>query len=254
MRLLAAYRAARDALVERLRVELEADARFTAAWLYGSLGRGDGDELSDIDLVVVVEQGFVAQICKRPWETGGQTTPERLRLFCQFGEPILIHENHQNAKPGGSFSFVRYRAGGVMVDWSLRPQMGAARAADTLLLFDKVGIALLPEQGDGPPARDEGKIAERAAFFWMMAGVTAKYLLRGDKAFVISWLVRLVDIVEEVEWMNGCAAPAEGVEGVLTGGAPLALILRGLCARMVDCAQGNAAVREQVEAWIDLAG
>lgn len=251
MDLLTSYRAARDALVERLRVELGADRRFAAAWLYGSLGRGDGDDLSDIDLALVVEDDAAAALCARPWEMGGQTTPERLRLFCQFGEPILIHENHQNAKAGGSFSFVRYREAGVMVDWSLRPREDAARAADTLLLFDKIGIPLLPEQGGGPPARDEFKIAERAAFFWMMAGITAKYLLRGDTAFVLPWLVKLVDIVEEVEWLDQFE-PASG--SIPAPGESQARTLRGLCARAAACAPVDAAVRAQIEGWIDLAG
>jgi predicted nucleotidyltransferase len=41
----AAYRAEREALLARIVGLLEADKRVTAAWLFGSLGRGDADEL-----------------------------------------------------------------------------------------------------------------------------------------------------------------------------------------------------------------
>ena len=38
------HASARDALIERLTLGLAADDRIAAAWLGGSLGRGDGDD------------------------------------------------------------------------------------------------------------------------------------------------------------------------------------------------------------------
>ena len=47
----AAERAAWLAAVTPL---LDSDPRITAAWLFGSLGRGDSHELSDLDLFIIV--------------------------------------------------------------------------------------------------------------------------------------------------------------------------------------------------------
>ena len=44
--------AERDALLARAVERLQADARVGAAWLFGSLGRGEEDALSDLDLWV----------------------------------------------------------------------------------------------------------------------------------------------------------------------------------------------------------
>ena len=42
----------------------------------------------------------------------------------------------------------------------------------------------------------------------MMASVTAKYIYRQDQTFVIAWLGRLVEMVEEVEERSGREKPA----------------------------------------------
>src|SRR5512140_2802712 len=95
---------ARDALCKRIETVLKADDRFVAAWLIGSLGRHSGDELSDIDLFVAVNEQIFATFCSQPWITAGRTTEERFALFAQFGEPVIIHENHRNAPDGGTFT------------------------------------------------------------------------------------------------------------------------------------------------------
>lgn len=53
-----------DALVETLR----ADERVVAAWLGGSIARGDDDALSDVDLHVVIADAAAAELCARPWQ------------------------------------------------------------------------------------------------------------------------------------------------------------------------------------------
>ncbi len=44
------YEAERAALLETIVQHARADARVVAGWLFGSLGRGDGDALSDLDV------------------------------------------------------------------------------------------------------------------------------------------------------------------------------------------------------------
>ena len=52
--------AAQTALIERLRAVLTADERIESAWLSGSLGKGAGDEWSDVDVTCVVAEEDIA--------------------------------------------------------------------------------------------------------------------------------------------------------------------------------------------------
>jgi hypothetical protein len=193
------YAARREAFLAQIVEVLSADPRFVAGWLTGSFGRNEQDVLSDIDLTLVVADGYGDSLCARPWQVGGQTTSERYQLFCQFGEPAVIHENHNNAPAGGTFTFVLYAESAVMVDWTLRPESESQRPMDSLLLWDRCGIPVEASLGIGTLAERAQEASEMLAFFWMMAAVTAKYLIRGDGLFVNQWLETLTKLVYEVE-------------------------------------------------------
>jgi hypothetical protein len=87
----------REDLLSRIITALKNDHRFVAAWLTGSYGRGEQNEMSDIDIRVVVADEYSESLCARPWPHGGHTTDERLALFSQFGTPAVIYEAHGNA-------------------------------------------------------------------------------------------------------------------------------------------------------------
>jgi hypothetical protein len=196
---LAAYSAAREELLLRIHRHLEGDPRFVAAWLGGSYGRGEQDAVSDLDLFVVVQDVFAFPLCRRQAAKASGTTPERLALFQQFGEIANIHENHSNAPLNGSFSSVLYRDPPVIVDWVLLPQTGAARPPATHLLFDRAGIPISGSNDTG----DTNQLAEGTAFFWMMAAVTAKYIVRGKAERAQELLAFVEDITGEVEKLSG---------------------------------------------------
>lgn len=61
----AMYRIHRDALLQHMLAVLRADERFVAAWLTGSLARGEGDDLSDLDLSVVVADAYTTRLTRR---------------------------------------------------------------------------------------------------------------------------------------------------------------------------------------------
>jgi hypothetical protein len=185
------YTAIRAGLIARIRRDLAGDPRFLAAWLAGSFGRGEEDSFSDLDLHLVVADPQAATLCARPRMAGAGTTPERLALFGRFGKPALVHENNHNAPPGGTFTFVLYAGSALMVDWVLVPAAGARRPAETVLLFDHAGIPALPAPAPEAPAERAEKAAEQLAFFWMMAAITAKYLLRRDGGMV-QWLLEML--------------------------------------------------------------
>lgn len=194
-----AYQREREKLLAQVTTVLAGDERFAAAWLTGSYARNEADAFSDLDLTVVVTEPYTETLCARPWQKAAQTTPERLALFRQFGEPAVIHENNHNAPEGGTFTFVLYQTTALVVDWTLLPEQQATRPRSSLLLFDKTDIPLDPLPAPVSLAERAASASEIVGFFWMMAAVTAKYLARRDAVFVITWLEVLQELVAEVE-------------------------------------------------------
>jgi len=192
------YRQNRDALLAKIVTELSNDKRFVAAWLTGSYGRNDADEVSDLDLRLVVADPYREALCTRREQVSHQTTDERFMLFSKFGTPALIHENNNNAPEGGTFTFVLYADSALMIDWILIPLSRAKRDHPSRLLFDKVNIPVsFPEPEEVEQSRKF--VAEQWAFFWMMTAITIKYTLRGDHVFVTHWLEELHGISLEIE-------------------------------------------------------
>ena len=161
------YRQNRDALLAKIVTELSNDERFVAAWLAGSYGRNDSDEVSDLDLRLVVAEPYNEVLCQRHEQVSHRTTRERFELFSRFGNPALIHENNNNAPEGGTFTFVLYVGSAVMIDWILIPLSRAKRMHPSRLLFDKVSIPVSPPE---PEDKEQSRkfVAEQWAFFWMM--------------------------------------------------------------------------------------
>ena len=193
---LQAYGQSREALLTRIAAELSSDERIVAAWLTGSYARGNADDVSDLDIKVVVAGPYSELLCARHAQVSHDTTPERLQLFSRFGRPALIHENNHNAPEGGTFTFILYADSALMVDWVMVPQDKTERPFESLLLFDK---ASMPVSSPVAPEESRIAVAEQWAFFWMMSAVTIKYIIRGDLVFVQSWLEQLHGLVREIE-------------------------------------------------------
>jgi hypothetical protein len=196
---LQAYRQSRDELLTRIVTDLSSDERFVAAWLTGSHGRNESDEVSDLDIKIVVAQPHSETLCARLDQVSPETAQDRFELFSKFGKPALIHENNNNAPENGTFTFVLYAGSAAMIDWVLMPQWKAERPLQSLLLFDKGGIPV-----SSPPAPEELEesrktVAEQWAFFWMMTAITMKYIIREDDVYVIHWLENLHRIMQDIE-------------------------------------------------------
>ncbi len=211
----AAYAAARQALLDRIVATLSADERFVAGWLVGSFGRGQGDAVSDLDLTLVVTDAQRDALCARPWMVGAGTTARRLAVLQLFGEPAVIHENHHNAPPGGTFTFTLYAGSALMVDWVFVPLSDARRPPQARVLFSQAPI---PPLEPASPATQPQRIdlaSERVSFFWMMAAVAAKYRARGDLVNFYVTLATLHRLVAEI------AALVSGAPGPAPGAPPL---------------------------------
>jgi predicted nucleotidyltransferase len=193
------YRQSREVLLTSIITELSGDERCVAAWLTGSYARNDADEVSDLDIRVVIAEPYSEILCARLEQVSHTTTPERLVLFSKFGKPALIHENNNNAPEGGTFTFVLYSDSALMVDWTLLPPKNAERPVQSVLLFDKVNIPVSPPPEPEELEQSRKYVAEQWAFFWMMTTITIKYIIRNDGVFAVEWIEHLHQLVHEIE-------------------------------------------------------
>ncbi len=194
------HAAQRDAMLEQVILFLQNDQRFVAAWLTGSFGTNTADAMSDLDLTIVVANHVSAELCERSTIVQAGTNHARLALVRRFGNPVVIHENHYNAPNHATFTAVLYDSG-MMIDWILMPHHAAQRPHDSRLLFEKATIPSLE------PPRSNAQLdhmREQEAFFWMMAAITAKYIIRHDSVFVTQWLEHLTRIKDKFQqYHNG---------------------------------------------------
>jgi predicted nucleotidyltransferase len=164
----------RDQLVAQAKQHLTEDMRVAAAWLFGSLGRGDADELSDIDLFTVIED-----------EHHPALIGDRYAYMAQLAEPLLILEAPQNWPPGGVYNMALYPGvdGPHQVDWYWVRRSVAAIPAETRLFFDRVNLPRLasPTRFDYapvPPRPAEEIATQDVNMFWVMLLIAAKYVVR----------------------------------------------------------------------------
>ena len=170
---LRARRAERDALMGRLTKLIEGDDRIAAAWLFGSVGRGDADDLSDLDLRVVVRDEHIDEVCAGRKAYAGQA-----------GEAVLVQEAPQNRPAGGAFLLTLYAGefGPQEVDWTWEPLSGACLWPRTRILLNRAGLSRIGEMPWGYQPKPECSALEQAVRrvndFWAMLLIVAKYAAR----------------------------------------------------------------------------
>jgi len=127
-----------------------------AAWLFGSIGSGLADYLSDIDIFVVVADDHFEEVASTQ------------KQFVTIPDTAMVTISApQNAPPEGAYLSVVYDTptGAHIVDWYWQKQSRAKIPSDTKVLFDSVG---LPQSGQPTgwefpqpiPERTELKIDE----------------------------------------------------------------------------------------------
>lgn len=162
----------RDALLVRIREDLETDERAAAAWLEGSFGRGTADAWSDIDLHVVVRDDALTA-----WLGG------RNDWFAQLGRPVMVMPS--SASELGDWQGVVFE-GPVWLALAVHPVSTATRELDTRLLFARADIPLRVVA----PFDDEerrSRLQHDLDFFWAMTPIALKYIGRGriDRALTM---------------------------------------------------------------------
>lgn len=167
------YRQGRDALLQAIETAIAGEPQIVAAWLFGSFGRGTQDDLSDLDVWLVVSNADIDEMVAR-----------RRDFVKQFGKPVLMLEAPQNAPVGGGYLMVYYDGpvGAYQVDWYWQPEPDASVPAAVRIL--KSAVELTHEEREvrfaNRPA--DPAITNQAAhivgFFWAMLHICAKYAAR----------------------------------------------------------------------------
>ena len=221
-------RAERAALRERITQTLAGDARIAAAWLFGSVGRGEGDDLSDLDLRVVVFDEHVKTICAG-----------RQAYTAQVGEAVLFGEAPQNRPAGGAFLLTLYAGefGPQEVDWTWEPLSGACLWPGTRLLMNRARISRQGEMPWGyqprPPQSSLEEAVQRVNSFWAMLLIVAKYAARTPWEDSMGLIGMAVQPLREVSKYLG-HKPRYVMENIPAHGQPeeKVRLLRGLADAM----------------------
>ena len=185
----------RDYLLKRVTETLLSDERVVAAWLFGSIGRGDSDELSDIDVFAVVKDEVIEDFVRN-----------RRNCATLGVEPALFVEAMQNRPPGGAYLMGLYSGvtGFHEVDWYWSPLSQTKIPTDALVLFDRAGLT-----SSGVSTRFEYQSTETMSFeeellnlensFWAMLLIAAKKAARNPMESDFRPLRHTFHILTELE-------------------------------------------------------
>jgi len=154
---------------------LQRDGDILAAWRWGSFGTLRADELSDLDLWIVVPNGYLAKI------TGSLPPhPSLLRV------PLISFDVPRNYPVDGRYLLTLYEGvlGPHQVDWYWQEESAAAAPPQATLVVERQPIP----RSNQPPAFQGGsssepettqeRFARQVSFFFAMVPSVAKQVAR----------------------------------------------------------------------------
>ncbi|MBA2277205.1 MAG: nucleotidyltransferase domain-containing protein [Chloroflexia bacterium] len=190
----------RDDLLATIMETLRADERVVAAWLAGSLGRGDADALSDLDLWVIVENDAIASIAADPRD-----------FVASIAEPCLVIEEPRNASRGGAYLFTHFPGdtGAHQVDWYWQAASHATRPITTQLLFEQWPIPTRQPPGKLAPAELRARLEEQVVLFWATVMLAVKAVARGKHRSVHRSIESLDQLQRTLRWLLDHSAPPD---------------------------------------------
>lgn len=258
--LLQNYRAERDELLHRIQQVLDNDDRVRAAWLWGSLGRDEADELSDLDVWIVLSDEYLDEVAV-----------QRRMYVAKIGAPFPIVDAPQNAPISGAYLGTVYASniGPHRVDWYWQAQSAACVPPDARLLFERV---TLPRCDTGPSFPGIQKPPQRSALeeientvhaFWSMLLIAAKYIARslaekqnGPLDLVLRLLAEVQTFLDasttigQDEDIRSVSEPVQQLDLLRTYVARMETMLPSVAARGV--AIPEATIVSQVRRYLDL--
>jgi predicted nucleotidyltransferase len=127
-------RAIREAWLGPVLEQLQADPAISAVGFVGSIGRGDADDWSDVDLVIVVPDDQVGRYADAARRRGP-------------GRVALSFDARHNAPRGAGSVGVHYVIDGLPfnADWYVYPDSQGAWVADAKVVLDRRGLRRLSD-------------------------------------------------------------------------------------------------------------
>ncbi|MGB3330852.1 MAG: nucleotidyltransferase domain-containing protein [Thermomicrobiales bacterium] len=178
-----AYARERDLLRAHLVAALARDPDVQAIWLEGSFGRGTADDVSDLDLGIVIRDERLPAIAADP----GAAVRTLVGTCLDIPAPA-------NAPPGGAFVLTWVRWGELeipfQVDWYWYPASSAIRPDAARVLLDRLPTALavaVPHRMSRPER--DAAIADAIGQALSMALIAAKSIHRGNAWRIASHLI-----------------------------------------------------------------
>ena len=166
------------AFLRQLVPSLWARSDVAALWLEGSLGRGNADHYSDVDLYVAVDDDLHAD-----WLD--------LDVAALFGDSYAAH--HFSRFADDFFVYHVYLTAGVIYDLHIQPRQRPLRAANRLILacrserYRAELLQAVPAAGDNPSHIPEPEAVDPAIIrpllvgFWLNADKSRKVIYRGQQ-------------------------------------------------------------------------
>ena len=211
----------RAALLRRVEQVIRRDCRVRAAWIMGSVARGEDDALSDLDLFIVVADDAIAEFIDN-----------RRVHAAEPARPLLLMDNLANAPAGGAYLLALYegKAGPQNIDWFWQAESMTCRQDDGKILFDRAGLRAAPgaqrgsivHRSSGPPLGPNPSLTDllthKIAFFWSMSFIVAKYIARRDSESVARMTGVLTRTLKEAAGLcHSGVALSEGYKAMVAG-------------------------------------
>jgi predicted nucleotidyltransferase len=172
---LQAYVAERQARLQRIRSTLVADERVGAAWLWGSFGRREADELSDLDLWIVMRDAESDAVIK-----------ERHAFVARIEPPLITVEAPGIWPDRGAYLLTLYAGDTAphQVDWYWQAAAAARVPPAAEMLVERLKLPrteqdpAFPGAPEAPAQSPRQTIAHAVNYFWAMVPIVAKYVAR----------------------------------------------------------------------------
>ncbi|WP_433294411.1 GDSL-type esterase/lipase family protein [Actinoplanes sp. CA-030573] len=168
---------ARQQWLEQMIARLRGLPYVAGVWLVGSLGRGDGDAFSDVDLVVAVDATVLP----------GEVIADPAAGLGLPGRQLYVRPKPRNAPAGGGYVAVGMEVAGLplLVDVFVWPAASAAVPAGARALFERrrmprSELDFIPLLDAHRTPDQQGSDPLAAGTVLMLVQLAAKYLARGN--------------------------------------------------------------------------